>query len=346
MSQSIPSFLRAARRRLKHAIQKGRDPATVRRATAILLVVSLGSVTEAAELVAAARSSVYRWLGWFELDDINGLRSANLGRPVTTLTEEVIELLQDLMESSPRDHGYLRTRWSSELLAKEIHRQTGVEIHSSTVRRMLPALNYRYRRARPFLFRRDPNKAQKLARIQEKLVSREPGTAVFYVDEADVNLNPKIGFGWRPIGLQEQVPTPGQNKKRYLAGALNAHTGKVVWVESPKKNSELFIDLLQEVRRTYRWARRIVLILDNVNTHRSKKTTAFLRESPKFELVFQPVYHPWVNVIERLWKAMHDTVTRNHRYQNMEELMAAVACFMEAVQPFPGSGHGLAMVAA
>lgn len=23
----------------------------------------------------------------------------------------------------------------------------------------------------------------------------------------------------------------------------------------------------------------------------------------KFRLLFQPVYHPWVNVIERLWKA-------------------------------------------
>ena len=41
------------------------------------------------------------------------------------------------------------------------------------------------------------------------------------------------------------------------------------------------------------------------------------RDNPKFESVFQPIYHPWVNVIERLWKAMHDTVTRNHRYQNM-----------------------------
>ena len=89
----------------------------------MLLVVSLGSVTEAAELIAAARSSIYRWLGWFEIDDVNGLRSLSLGPPVTTVTEEVIELLQDLMESTPREHGYLRTRWSSELLAKEIHRQ-------------------------------------------------------------------------------------------------------------------------------------------------------------------------------------------------------------------------------
>ena len=51
---------------------------------------------------------------------------------------------------------------------------------------------------------------------------------------------------------------------------------KIVWVESARKNSKLFIDLLAEMRRTYRSLQRIVLILDNVNTHKSRKTKAFL----------------------------------------------------------------------
>ena len=34
----------------------------------------------------------------------------------------------------------------------------------------------------------------------------------------------------------------------------------------------------------------------------------------KFRLFFQPTYHPWVDRIERLWKTLHDTITRNHRY--------------------------------
>jgi transposase len=346
MRVSIPYFPRGARRRLERVVRKEKDPAMVRRAATLLLVFRFGNVTEVAQMVAAARSSVYRWIGWFEFEDVDGIRSLPRGRPMTTVTDEVLELIDTLVRSSPRNHGYLRTRWSSELLAKEIHAQLGNGIHASTVRRLLPLLGFRYRRARPFLYRSDPNKAEKLARIRENLERREPRTAVFFVDEADVNLNPKIGFGWRPVGAQEQVPTPGQNQKRYLAGALNAHTGKVVWVDSPKKNSELFIDLLREVRRTYRWAKRIVLVLDNVNTHRSHKTSAFLRRNPKFNLVFQPVYHPWVNDIERLWKTLHDTITRNHRCGSMDELMEAVVRFMEVVQPFPGSEHGLASLAA
>jgi transposase len=346
MSSSILHIRRSARRRLQCIIRKSKDPEMVRRATALLHLRRCGNVTESAKNVAAARSTVYRWIGWFEAGDVDGLRSLPHGRQATTVTPEVIELLQALLAGYPEELGYLRTRWSSELLSVEVRKRLGGTIHASTVRRLLPVIGYAYRQARPFLYRTDPRKASKLHRIKKVLEIRDPDAAVFYVDEADVNLNPKIGSGWRAVGVQEFIPTPGQNEKRYLAGALHAHTGKVVWVEAVRKNSDLFIKLLIKLRRTYRRKRRIILILDNVNTHRSRKTNAFLRRNPKFELVFQPVYHPWVNQIERLWKALHDTVTRNHHYKDMEALMAAVRRFMEVVQPFPGACHGVAQLAA
>ncbi len=346
MSSSVLNLYRAARRRLQRLVRKSKDGEQVRRATALLHLDRNGNVSESAASVVAARSSLYRWIAWFTADDVEGLRSLSPGRNSTTVTDEVVELLVSLLGTRPAEFGYLRATWTSELLALEVRRQLGGTIHASTVRRLLPILGFGYRRARPFLFRKDPRKEEKLALINEALARREPGVAVFYVDEVDINLNPKIGFGWRAIGKQELVPTPGQNEKRYLAGALNAHTGKVVWTESKKKNSNLFIDLLVSLRRAYRGLKRIVLILDNVNTHSSRKTKAFLAKNPKFDLLFQPVYHPWVNRIERLWKAMHDTVTRNHRYRNMGELMAAVRRFMIVVQPFPGGGHGIAQMAA
>lgn len=342
MSSSLPNLYRAARRRLQRIIRKSKDAEQVRRATALLHLDRTGNVSDTAHTVAAARSSVYRWVSWFAADDVDGLRSVPPGRQATTVTDEVVDLLIALLQVQPSKFGYLRSTWSSELLAVEILNQTGKTIHSSTVRRLLPVLGFRYRRARPFLFRKDPRKKEKLARIKEALDSVEPGTGVFYVDEVDVNLNPKIGFGWRAVGKQELVPTPGTNEKRYLAGALNAHTGKVVYVEGKRKNSDLFIELLKTLQSAYQGLRRILLILDNVNIHSSRKTNTFLSQTSQFELVFQPVYHPWVNQIERLWKALHETVTRNHRYQKMEDLMVAVRRFMVAVQPFPGNNHGTA----
>lgn len=55
------------------------------------------------------------------------------------------------------------------------------------------------------------------------------------------------------------------------------------------------------LRRHYRRAKTITLILDNYIIHKSKQTEQWLKQNPKFRLIFQPVYSPWVNHIERLW---------------------------------------------
>ena len=56
----------------------------------------------------------------------------------------------------------------------------------------------------------------------------------------------------------------------------------------------------------------------------------------------EPVDYPWINRIERLWKAMHDTVTRNHHCETLYQLCQDVKCFFQFVQPFPGAGHDVA----
>ena len=47
-----------------------------------------------------------------------------------------------------------------------------------------------------------------------------------------------------PKGQQKRVVTPGNNRKHYLAGALHTKTGKVLYVSSACKASELFITVL------------------------------------------------------------------------------------------------------
>jgi len=343
MEHSVTEIGGAVRRRLERVVRKSRDKDYVRRALAILhLWETGGNVAEAAHRVRAARSSVYRWQSLFETYGEHGLSPQPRGRSDWKANEEVLEMLETIVEQDPRELGYLRSRWSSELLAVELARRCGVEVHATTVRRWLARLKFGYRRARPTLHRRDPRKAQRMKAIGAALADNDPYTEVFFVDEADVDLNPRIGSAWMRRGEQTAVPTPGQNQKHYLAGALHAHSRQLVWVEHPRKNSVLFVKLLEQLRTQYRRANKVVLILDNYRIHKSQLVERWLHTNPKFQLRFQPVYHPWVNVIERLWKAMHDTVTRNHRCRSMFELCQHVARFLDIVQPFPGNGHGVA----
>jgi len=299
-------------------------------------------VAEVARQLYSARSSVQRWRALFEDYGEDGLVPEPRGRSDWKASEAVFKTLELLMQGTPQDYGYLRTRWSSELLALELASQCGVEVHATTVRRWLKRLGFGYRRARPTLCIRDPKKSQRLQAIAAVLREHSAETEVFYSDEADIDLNPRIGPAWMPRGKQSAIPTPGKNAKRYLAGALNARTGAVVWAEHERKDSCLFIHLLYKLRSRYRRAKRIVLIVDNYVIHKSHITRRWLANNPKFELVFQPVYHPWVNHIERLWKTMHDTVTRNHRCTSIDALMSNVRRFLDVCQPWPGNDHALA----
>jgi len=84
-------------------------------------------------------------------------------------------------------------------------------------------------------------------------------------------------------------------------------------------------------------ARKITLIADNYVIHKSAMMPCFLAYNTKFEILFQPVYPPWVNKIELLWKQRHDNITRNHRYSTLNQLMIAARTFMNGVSPYPGT---------
>lgn len=150
-----------------------------------------------------------------------------------------------------------------------------------------------------------------------------------YVDEVDIHLNPKIGPDWMLCGQQKTVLTPGKNEKRYLAGALDARTGRLTWVEADRKTSDLFILLLWRLLKAYPQAKRIHVILDNYKIHHSQRSQLALASAGgRIRLHFLPPYCPDHNRIERVWKDLHDNVTRNHCCPNMKQLMTEVYAYL------------------
>lgn len=337
MEYSINNIPRPVRRRLKKIMQKSKDIKHARRANAILLLHQGYKVSEVARLLRAARSAIQSLRTRFEQFGEAGLVAEKPGRKPYTVNEEVGAHLITLIDKEPSDYGYLPSRWTTEMLAEQVGQDLGHEIHASTVRRLLPKLGICWNRARPTLCISDRTKTAKMKAIKRALNNASEQAPVFYVDEVDIDFNPKIGNCWMKKGRQTTIPTPGKNQKCYLAGALNTTTGKVLWVEWKKKNSEIFILLLAELRKRYRKAKKITLIADNYVIHKSAMTQCFLEHNKKFKILFQPVYHPWVNKIELLWKQLHDKITRNHKYSTMNKLKNAVRKFMTVVSPFPGS---------
>jgi transposase len=259
-------------------------------------------------------------------------------------SETVLMRLAELIRDTPHRFGWKRPTWTRELLARQLKCDTGVELSVTTLTRLLRRMGARW--GRPKMFVECPwskrRRQRRLAQIRTVLLNRGADEVALYEDEVDIHLNPKPGPDWMPRGVQKWVRTPGKNKKRYIAGALNLSTGLLVWVEGERKRSQLFIDLLDAIARRYRRCRRIHLILDNYSIHTSKITRAALeRHGGRVVLHFLPPFCPDENPIERLWQDLHANVTRNHRCETIEELMGEVNGYLKAAQPYPANKPSL-----
>ncbi|AYC20725.1 hypothetical protein DZA65_03876 [Dickeya dianthicola] len=57
-----------------------------------------------------------------------------------------------------------------------------------------------------------------MAAIHNALDECSAAHPVFYEDEVEIHLNPKIGADWQERGRQKRVPTPGQSASFYGIG--------------------------------------------------------------------------------------------------------------------------------
>lgn len=69
-----------------------------------------------------------------------------------------------------------------------------------------------------------------------------------------------------------------------MAGAPHACSGKVIYMSSDSKMSELFIAILEKLKRHYRKDKTITLIQDNYIIHKSRKTVAFAQAEPQIQI--------------------------------------------------------------
>jgi transposase len=218
------------------------------------------------------------------------------------------------------------------MLVEVLRRKTGIHVHLSTMSRALAQIGARRGRPKPTVDCpwSEAAKIRRLRQIATLLANLPPDEVAVYEDEVDIHLNPKIGLDWMVSGQQKEVLTPGKNEKRYLAGAQNAQTGELLWVEGDKKNSLLFIRLLWELTQHYRDAKKIHVILDNYSIHGTQQVELGLEspEGQRLQLHFLPPYCPDHNKIERTWQDLHANVTRNHACISMTELMSEVRHYL------------------
>jgi putative transposase len=295
----------------------------------ILLLLDAGHpwVTVSAVLFCSS-STISRWKQRFEVEGVDAVFGRPRGRRRSGVHVWADLVVRWMLTLAPADFRFARSRWSCEAAAVVLREDYRVQVGRETVRLWLRAAGLVWRRPRPVIRPKDPDRDRKLAALRSLLRGLPADETAVFMDEVDVNLNPKVGCMWMRRGEQAAVETPGTNEKRYLAGSIHWRTGRVILTEGrPKegRSAALFLRHLDDLRRAFRHYKVIHVICDNAGIHkpeRSKAVKKYLAEwAGRVVVHYLPAYSPDCNPVERVWWRLHEAVTRNHRCQCMEELL-------------------------
>jgi len=314
------------------------DPAVRLRAHIILLLADGYAWATIVAVLYTSSSTIRRWQQRFGEGGVDALLGRRRGRRSAWAAWWAALVTSWVLRTTPRDFGFYRSRWTCATLAIVIAERHGVGVSGETVRRWLHQQDLVWRRPRPVLGPRDPERDVKLRALRALLAQLPDDEVAVFEDEADVNTNPKIGSMWMRRGVQAAVRTPGTNDKRYLAGSLSWRTGHTVVTLGSKRDGALFERHLDDLRRRLRRYRVIHVICDNARFHKPehcRRIAAYLKKwGHRIVLHFLPTYAPETNPIERVWWHLHEEITRNHRCRDMQELLDLVFVWLENRSPF------------
>jgi transposase len=282
--------------------------------------------------VGCVPSTAWRIVDRFRLLGEASLLDGRLENGERKVDEDVRQAIREILIRRPADFAFQRPTWTLELLARVIAGEIGIYLSPGHLWRILRRMRVRWGRPKPVVACpwRTERRKRRIAYLRGLRHRLPKGEVLFYADEIDIHLNPRIGPDWMLPGMQRIVVTPGQNEKRYIAGAYDPISQRLIYVEGDRKASWLFLNLLRALEEACPQVRRIHLILDNYVIHKCRRVVAALRGMPRIVLHFLPPYCPDENKIERQWQDLHANVTRNHTHRTMAELMLAVRRWLDA----------------
>lgn len=296
----------------------------------ILLSARGYSVAQIAAVFECDDATVRRWIERFEAQGVQGLQDLpRSGRPpcAGAAARERIEREVEAGPAEDAQPGY----WT--VLALLLHLgASGLKLSASTLRRVLGSLGYVWRRPRHVL-PSDPDAAAKMRALAERILRAPADAVVLCLDECDLHLLPVLRGMWMKCACQTDIPTPGQNQKRSIFGALELESGRWLYQITVRKRTVEFIVFLEQIREAYP-TEPLLLVLDNASIHHSRALLAWLAEHPRIELLHLPTYAGHrENPVEKVWWCLKSRISANRLRGSMEALITAAEKFFTDLTP-------------
>jgi transposase len=159
-----------------------------------------------------------------------------------------------------------------------------------------------------------------------------PQDVLLFADATRLRLFPPLRAAWARVGEPAIVPVTGRNDRCVLFGALNVCTGHRVVMRQPSETGPGARAFLTEIRRRYRRAPTIWLLLDQGPAHTavpSRQSAADLR----IQLVWLPKQWPELNGMDQLWRELKRLVAANRQASSVAELAQQAENWLRTLSP-------------
>lgn len=158
--------------------------------------------------------------------------------------------------------------------------------------------------------------------------SPPPNTHILCVDE----MGPTAAKSYPAARWSEKRPPVeadyGRRGKVWTFGAFEPRTGQALTWCAPRRTSANFVAFLDQL--VTHWTEgTIMLILDNLSTHKTLEVLLWALAHPRVRFLFQPTYAPWLNLIEPWWKTLRSLALKGRCFLNSDEIIHAIQAATE-----------------
>lgn len=306
----------------------------VERAEVVLAAAEGLSAREIAERVGCSEKLAGRWRARYERDGLKGLDDApRSGRPLTHGPEKRALLIAKACTRPPQsESGQRRERWT--------HRQLGeaVGISESQAHVILSRAEIRPHRTEYWVMTDfdQPHFEERCSEVCGLYLNPPENALVLSLDE-------KTSIQARGLARPDTLPVPGKSKSARrdyeytrngtmnLFAALRVHTGETHAMTCPTRNSQDLIRFLDEIDDTVPPAkgRQIIAIMDNLSTHKSKETKAWLKTHPHWRFVHTPNHASWLNQVECLFGILCRQLLKHGHFDTPQDLAEQILAYIE-----------------
>jgi len=300
-----------------------------------------------AEYPVASERSLYRWKGLFIASGFLALMETVPREKLRFKDASVANAIFNILHEPPGLHGFHRTNWRQVDLHAAL-KNTGTNVSIWTIRRVVRANKYQWRKAKVVLTSNDPEYRTKVDNIKRILSTLRDDERFFSIDEYGP-FTVRLMTG-RKLCAPDQFPfVPQWQKGRgtiILTGALELRTNQITRFYSEKKNTNEMIKLVELLRRQYGAMKTVYISWDAAGWHASKALDARVEfmngwamhdQAPTIELAPLPSRAQFLNVIESVFSGMSRAVIQNSNFEDASKAKEAIDRYLADRNRFYGS---------